>query len=460
MVRRRRRVDGSPLVGLLLLCSACGSDARGDGVFDSMGGSADSSSPATDSPTSASNGGGDSEDDDPLGSTSDEFKFDTPAGGDTAGDDPGNCNCGNEQWSYVFVANSQEGTVSKINTRTLEEEGRYLTSPGGTGNPSRTSVSIDGRAVAVANRHVGIVKIWAREEFCRDHNGQPGIQTSTGADDVLPWGQDDCIAWFTDFPDMTVQRPVQWTSGRGACHSDQKVWTVTGTNGIGPGMCGSGGVWAHRLNGDTGDVEDTIHLDDSVFACSPTANVPGGGGGTGLGAYGGAVDADGNFYFHGFGNGKLARIDNETLAVETFFGGGYGITVDTHGRVWTSSSLARFDYATGERVTANVSGSGGLAQDLQGRMWASDGNAGVVWVDLETLAVGDSVPLPGTNTVKGVSVDIDGYIWAVRQDEPTAYKIDPDTYAIETYDGLSNPYTYSDMTGGALTNVTCNPPEG
>ena len=55
---------------------------------------------------------------------------------------------------------------------------------------------------------------------------------------------------------------------------------------------------------------------------------------------------------------------------------------------------------------------------------------------------------------------MDGFIWAVRQDDPSAYKIDPDDYTIETYTGLDGPYTYSDMAGGALANVTCNPPEG
>jgi streptogramin lyase len=114
---------------------------------------------------------------------------------------------------------------------------------------------------------------------------------------------------------------------------------------------------------------------------------------------------------------------------------------------------------TGDRQSANVSTSGGIAQDLQGRIWAA-GDGGVVWVDMETLAIGDEVALPVTNQVKGVSVDIDGFIWAVAQDDPRAFKIDPETYEYEIYDGLDGPYTYSDMTGGAVFNVTCNPPEG
>ena len=37
----------------------------------------------------------------------------------------------------IWVANSAEGTVSKIDTRTMAEIGRYLTHPGGKGDPSR-----------------------------------------------------------------------------------------------------------------------------------------------------------------------------------------------------------------------------------------------------------------------------------------------------------------------------------
>lgn len=124
-----------------------------------------------------------------------------------------------------------------------------------------------------------------------------------------------------------------------------------------------------------------------------------------------------------------------------------------------SSSISRYDPVTQTRQSAPVSTSGGIAQDLQGRIWAA-GQNGLVWVDMETLDVGDTVPLPVTNQIKGVSVDIDGYIWAVAQDDTRAFKIDPDTYEYDFYDGLDGPYTYSDMTGGAVYNVTCNPPEG
>ena len=388
------------------------------------------------------------------GGVDDGFKFDTPEGGvtTTAGEGSEGCGCGSIDWSYVWIANTKEGTVSKINTRTLVEEGRYITRPDKGGSPSRTSVSVDGKAVVVANRFVGLVKIWARPEFCKGGN------TSTGKTDVKAWGSDDCVAWYTDFPDATVQRPVAWTTGTRdptTCqYVDQKVWTTTGKNG-GAGTCREGGVWVHRLDGETGMVEDTIPVPE--FTCADV----------GFGPYGGAVDYQGNFWFQSYENDKLARVDFATLAVEIFDGQGYGITVDTKGRVWMSNSITRFDYAAMTWATANASTSGGIAQDLQGRIWAA-GQNGVVWVDMETMAVGGTVTLPTPpqlqfpprGQVKGVSVDIDGFIWAVQQDDTKAYKIDPNTFAYEFYDGLNGPYTYSDMTGGQISNIGCNPPEG
>jgi streptogramin lyase len=453
--------------GRLALClfaaAGCSADGNvGDDIF-TTGMSATMSGGGTDSASSASGGSGSAT----AGSatsggpgtsagtgSSGDIKFDVPPGGTaTAGDDGGTCACGNTDWSYVFVANSGESTVSKINTRTLQEEGRYLTRPDGAGNPSRTSVSVDGKAVVVANRHTGIVKIWTRPEFCA------GANTSTGKNDVKAWGTDDCVAWYTEFSGKTVQRPVAWTTGQlnpATCQfENQKVWTTTGAMGSGPGQCGQSGVWVHRLNGDTGVVEDEIHLPEAEFNCDHTNTTLG----LGLGPYGGAVDNEGNFWFHGWGNGKLVRVDFDTLDHEIFSGGGYGITVDTKGRVWLSSSISRFDYATKQSASANTSTSGGIAQDLQGRIWAA-GNNGVVWVDMETMAIGDSVALPYNGQVKGVSVDIDGYIWAVFQGDTHAFKIDPNTYSYESYDGLTNPYTYSDMTGGQISNVNCNPPQG
>lgn len=55
---------------------------------------------------------------------------------------------------------------------------------------------------------------------------------------------------------------------------------------------------------------------------------------------------------------------------------------------------------------------------------------------------------------------MDGAVWVVDRDADRAFKIDPITYAVlMEVAGLSDPYTYSDMTGAGLSLVTY-PPEG
>lgn len=423
---------------------ASGEDASGTAVSTGRG---DSSA----GPTGSTGSGGADDGTSGRGGTSNgttgggiKFDLGAPDGETGPGED---CRCGSVDTSFVFIANSVQGTISKIDTRTLEEQGRYFTMGE---SPSRTSVSIDGEAVVVTNRHGGIAKFWARPELCDPMaNGIAGLQTSTDRN-PLAAGTDDCLAWYVPFADMTTQRPVQWTPGvfdESSCsYVEQKVWTVTGRGG-GAGTCSGDGVFIHRLDGRTGAVEDTVHIPDAEWPCS------------GPGAYGGAVDADGNFWFLSYANGRLVRVDYVTLGYEIFPGDGYGygITVDTMGRVWSSRPYFRFDYATGERQTVQLSTDGGIAEDHQGRMWAAQGT-NVVWIDRDDLTIGDTIELSDMGmTTKGVSVDVDGYIWVTRQDDPIAYRIHPNTYDIRVYDGLDGPYTYSDMTGGQLYNVTCTP---
>lgn len=314
---------------------------------------------------------------------------------------------------------------------------------------------MDGRAVAVANREGGVTKVWAREADCEDSSGNGTIETSNGgAGSMLAFDDDECIAWHTPFPDATTQRPVAWTTGvynPATCqYDDQEVWTSAsfGTGGVWP-CDGTDGIYVYLLDGETGTIAEEIHMPD--VTC-----------GTTLGPYGGAVDFNNDLWMYIWSTGTILHVEHATLDYESFSGGSYGITVDTNGRVWVDSG-SRYDPGTGSWDTKigvlPGSGGSGVAQDQLGRMWTATTN-GVGWIDMETMVVGDTVLLPEGGLYRGVGVDFDGYIWAVLLGGTTAHKIDPVTYAVETVNGLNNPYTYSDMAGGQLSNVNCNQPEG
>jgi streptogramin lyase len=212
-------------------------------------------------------------------------------------------------------------------------------------------------------------------------------------------------------------------------------------------------VWL--VNGDDGSILETVDV--------PEFN------GLQLGAYGGAVDGDGDLYFATqgaltFGNNQLARVDIDTLDVTIWMVppeiAPYGITVDHSGRPWLSSmfgsSAVRFDpdTETWDIVPGSFHSQAGLMEHPSGHMWIGT-DTGAIEGDVETLALGNVFVPAGGGLVKGISVDIDGYVWAVND---IAHKFDPASGALAgTYAGLSSPYTYSDMTGWALLNAACMP---
>jgi hypothetical protein len=332
--------------------------------------------------------------------------------------------------SYIWIANSSQGTVSKIDTVSLEEVGRYDTHPG-VGDPSRTSVNLNGD-VAVANRNGGVVKFYANKQHCQDRNGNGSIETSDGPDDVLSWDDEECRAWFTEFG-YASQRPVAWTAGDwnpGVCaYTDAKVWT-SGTNG-------SSGVDVILIDGNNGDVEEIVEIPE----VSPQF----------YGIYGGAVDAEGNFWGSQLSSGHVVNVDRQTMEYNLWTMGaqGYGMTVDENGRVWVCSyEVGRFDPETETWDTVAAQGGGGCMSDGEGTLWLAANP--LVGVDIETLEIVATHPLP--EYVHGVSIDFEGYVWGVSMNT-SAYKIDRETGDYEAVSGLIGPYTYSDMTGFGLANA-------
>jgi hypothetical protein len=368
-------------------------------------------------------------------------------GGDSSTGEPPACGRGGGgdlEFSYIWISNSAEGTLTKLNTVTLVEEGRYMTRADKIGSPSRTSVNLSGDVV-VANRQGGVTKFFARIEDCPEKNGVPGIQSSSGKADVLAWDLEECRAWHTPLPGNS-NRPVAWTSGVqdpvSCLWEDQKVWTST-TNLGQPGS-----MKVLRLDGASGMVEATVNL--------PAVDIGS------WGAYGGAVDGQNNFWMttHGGSNPpSLTRVRFDDLSVKTWPAppglATYGMSVDAQGRPWVAGytgGVARFspDSETWD-VVPQVTGLG-LQADGEGRVWVgSYPNPGVTAIDVDTLAVVQTIPLAAQVT-KGVSVDFFGNVWVVTMGAE-AFRVDPESLKVDVYAGLNGAYTYSDMTGWGLNNV-------
>jgi streptogramin lyase len=441
------------------LCTVVACGGRGGDRDDAGEASSIGSLSSTDTSAGDQNDSNDDDDDEKLDMG--ELSDIKTGGGDCPGGDGMH---GDFDFSFIWIANSPQNTVSKIDTLTGEEVARYLAGPPTQAEPSRTSVNLQGD-VAIANRGDtgmgGVTKIAAKEDDCIDKNGNGTIETSNGAGNVLAWGADECVLWNVEIPSEDHRRgprPIAWEGlSEGCVAMNPRLWIGWYDRNANVGKF-------QRLDGDTGAVLDQV-------------DVPNWSSGLEWGPYGGAVDAEGDFWVLGWQQGPLVEIDGETLEVRRHEfptppqdqRWAYGIALDQHGNPWIASagSAAKFDVETESWtfITTGNQSMRGLMIDSEDRAWfAVDreeplGGCGLGLIDTSTNQVIESnIPLPGCQTPVGISIDVEGYVWVVDQGANTAFKVDPESYQVQLdVGGLSQPYTYSDMTGAGLKLVVVPP---
>ena len=357
---------------------------------------------------------------------------------------PSNMCPGNVQ-SFIWISNTGEGTLSKVCTLTATEVARYDTSPQlAAGDPSRTSVNLHGDMV-VTNRSPtsgpsSVTKFAGDINDCVDRNQDGHIDTSTGPDDVKPWGEDECMLWNTPL-------------GGTAIGARATAWDGTEDPDTGLG----GHVYIGAL-----DTRTVFELDGDTGAILQQAV-------TQLAHYGGAIDNQRNFWTVDMnctiGQCQIERINMDDLSDHDKHPVhcGYGISVDGQGRVWTAGQnvfagggcVSRFDPATNENLWVNTGGmdfNRGVAVGIAasaGSVWAASTNGDLIQVDMESVTIVHR-QLVGVESMVGVAIDYEGNVWTVSQGGNAAHKVDPTTWTVTNVPIGLQPYTYSDMTGMQL----------
>jgi len=402
-----------------------------------------------------------------------------PAGDDSTGvklDPNGNVildpnGPGGQSQSVIWVANSVEGTVSKIDTRTMKQLARYTTYPGGMGDPSRTTVSLGGDVV-VANRawqsgavgtSASAVKIAGEKSACFDRNKNGKIDTFEGEGQVpaqFAWAAgmkdspDECVLWLTPLNTDAAGNPVAQSLPRAAGFDGEILDGVLS-------LYAYVGLYNNR---------EVVRLDSRTGAIVKRFNV------SPSAPYGLVLDKGGNVWVLGLESGgpSLTRIDvrgGDKVTTYSAANGkappcGYGITADARGLVYAAggSCVARFNPTTESwEQFNNPSGSShrGLAIDMKNQLWVADTSIGMHHIDASaappapggasTMVYRRTINSAGSNV--GAAIDYDNRPWVISQTS-IATKIDPMTYGTTAVNTGSGPYTYSDMTGYQLRNAS------
>ena len=396
---------------------------------------------------------------------------------------------------YLYVSNSMDGTVSKIDTFTQTEVGRYAVGLGAGSDPSRTSVDLEGN-VFVGNRADGTVtKIAGKLESCVDRNSNGTIETSTGGDNVLSRdgngkSTDECVLWTRQFSADDLNPPYICSGIRGVAATPEtgENYEYTGHVWIG---CATGQEYAYKLNGNTGDimqVRKTTNADDTQY-CRP---------------YGFVLDKFQRLWtscraipeWQSPTTRGIAYLDTVHNTASMIYMpdkfNPYGIGIDNKNRIWVSGfdgNIHRYNPAgallnegTWDTLKVSEEHHRGIAVDKYGFVWAITTNEVATPAESKIhLINGDTFPdassvigtyglsnvqYPNVTNGTGVAVDFMGNIWGVSRNHGvtdtgfvTFMEVDrtgPVPVVLENSKKVipvgKGPYVYSDMIGYNLKN--------
>jgi hypothetical protein len=404
---------------------------------------------------------------------------------------------------YLWVANHTQNTVSRFNTTTLQEEGRYWVAV----NPSRTGVDLDGN-VWIGGRDDGrLTKILWDPATCPDRN-ENGVIDTVSRDNLGPINSagdpyaDECVVY------SEVPNPARPSIRGSAPGPDGTIWIGYSGGGIGsihpttfelgPFVPATG---APLYAPDGSGVQQPLLLGDG----SPQTGNTGG-------VYGLVVDSRGHVYTSSYNRNTLARFDTHSgqwLAMYTgVVCGSYGIAVDARNRIWMGGwpgcrGVGMFDPATnrvhnfavptsltlapgatsgvdmnptvGACGSPNLCVTGLASEPATGDIWASfygvgytgrlrldEGNlANSQWTFIGTTRDAGGALLSGVGAdLRGVGFDYQGYAWTHGLGSGRVWMIDPATNqrAAALPNGLqvgaNTHYTYSDFTGSTALSFT------
>jgi hypothetical protein len=350
---------------------------------------------------------------------------------------------------FMWVPNSNEGTVSKVDTRTGRELGRYRTGPNTNGNPSRTTVDLYGNCW-VGNRNTGTaVKIGLLEngqymdrnyngiiETSRDLNGDGDI---TG-NEILPWASDECVIYevvlIPGSEGTYIPGQYQGPYANDYWNPGPRGIAVDAYNNIWAGCYGSKKLY--YIDGSTDQILKVI----DVSSVNHTS-------------YGAVVDEDGILWSSGHDKNHVLRLNpaNDSFSTVAIPHHVYGLGLDRFGHLfvsgWESSKLSRINVSTAtvEWTKDAVYQSKGVACTHDGDVWTADYGPGTVtrWTNDGII----KATIPVGSQPSGVAIDAEGKVWVVDNGDEYIHRIDPNTNTVDLSKRIigTTHYGYSDMTG-------------
>lgn len=355
----------------------------------------------------------------------------------------------------LWVANAGEDTVSKIDTNTGKEIGRYRTwsdvglhGPWSGPAPSRTAVDADGNCY-VLNRHFDgnpamVIKILAGSYVDRNSNGV----------------MDTCVDTNNDGRVMGAE--VKPFLGVNHANNDERIAWMTqvgGGNGIGRSLAiaPDGKIWVGLFNHM---VYYKLDPTTGAILAGPISSGPSNR------PYGSAIDASGILWGAGWDSHYFLKLDTSTGTATNYYQpytygiGYYGGIVYMGG--YPGYNIRRFNVASSTFSDVTTGGRGAYAVstasngDILFHGYTSGWGAGASRVRPDGSYVW-SVPNQagaGDGAGRGCVPDSNGDVWTINLDTSNVQKFrGSDGAPLGVFPVGLSPYTYSDATGSTFVQT-------
>lgn len=339
----------------------------------------------------------------------------------------------------LWVANSAEGTVSRIDPALAVETARY---PSGGTEPARIAVDWAGDAWVVNREFEGVptaTKIAGESARCVDRDGD-GVETSTGPADVRAIDQDECVLLHVRLGEAgTVARSI-------AIDGDRGLDEISG---------GNAWIGLH-------DAQEIVEIDGLDGHVRTRVATPG------LSPYASTFDRWGTLWVIER-DGLLARIDVRAeppavtlIEVPLPCYLLYGISADPQGRLlmtgFSCDQVVVYDPATGRWAWRAAPASPRAAAPApDGNVWVAHTSGRVSEVQVDPLRVVRTIELgPRALETVGVAVDALDRVWAISSHggdggSGLASRVDPETGTVTAEVSVGTaPHVQGDLTGGRL----------
>ena len=361
---------------------------------------------------------------------------------------------------FIWLPNN-DGTISKVNTDTGQEVGRYRVAPHANSAPSRTTVDMRGDCWIGVRQAGTVVKIGLYEAGeWMDRNGDGICQTSYDAnddgnitgDEILPWGEDECVLFEVV---LVAGHEGTYLPGTYTGPYDYEYW------GVAPrslAIDADNNLWA-----GTWASSKFYHVDGATGAILQTVDVAP----WGHHGYGAVMDRNGVIWSSSSGSHILRldpRTNPPTISRVELTHNVYGLGVDYLGHLFGSPSgdarsLVRINIDTGvvewDKYNDEMSCCNrGVAATADNDIWVANTSNNCVHRYDNDGNLKATIPAGGP---AGVAVDANGKIWICDLNDENIHRVDPATNTIELTKqivGTGGHYTYSDMTGMVAWNVT------